>query len=228
MAHHISKHLRIPAGVSFSVSAAFRNEAFPLLEYLRGTSPNIENLAHITTIDLSFNPDGKCAALSGPSGSFSLSCWRENPAISSITIDSHFFRSISPRILSTTERITIFDYVHPVPVDVEEWPIFKTLLSTNNLHTLGLYRCNDKPFIFALDPGKNSFKIVLCPSLKELIITVASRGLIDGLVSMAKERASRGAKLSSITIIPATIPVSETEVLELREHVTQVDCPVRV
>ena len=125
MAHQICKHLGIPAGVSISVSTAFRNEAFPLLEFLRGTSPNIENLSHITTIDLYFEPDGKCAALSGPSGSFRLSCWRENSAISSTTIDNRFFRSISQRILSTTERLTISGYVHPDPADVEAWPIFR-------------------------------------------------------------------------------------------------------
>ena len=226
MAHQICKHLRIPAGVSFSVSAPIRNEAFPPLELLRGTSPNIENLSHITTIDLCFESDGKLAALSGPSGSFRLSCWRENPAISSTTIDNHFFRSISPRILSTTERLTISDHVHPDPTDVEAWPTFQTLLSTNNPHTLALYRCNDKPFIFALDPGKNSFEIVLCPSSKELILSVHPWGLTDGLVSMAKGRASRGARLSSITIIPGAISVWETEVSELREHVTRLDCKV--
>ena len=67
---------------------------------------------------------------------------------------------------------------------------------------------------------------MLCPNLKELILFVESWGLTDDLVGMAKRRALRGAKLSSIKIVSLDTPVPEMEALELREHVTQVECMV--
>ena len=67
---------------------------------------------------------------------------------------------------------------------------------------------------------------MLCPSLKKLILFVELWGLTNSLIDMAEERALRGAKLVSVTIISLGTPVPETEVLELREHIPQVECTV--
>ena len=103
-------------------------EEFPLLKYLRGTSPNIENLSCITAINFLFGPYAKYAKLSGPSGSLRISGWRGNPAIPSTAMDDQILRALGPRILSTTKRLTISDCKHPELADVEEWPIFRTLV----------------------------------------------------------------------------------------------------
>ena len=168
----IFKHFRIPVGASLKVIAHPGVEEFPLLEYLRGISPNIENLSCITAINLLFGPYAKYAKLSGPSGSLCLCGWWGNPTIPSIAMDDRILRALSPRILSTTERLTFSDCKHPEQADVEEWPIFRTLLSTNILQTLVLSRCDNQLFISALNPGKNSSEVVLCPSLKKLILFV--------------------------------------------------------
>ena len=223
--HCILKHFRIPVGASLTVTAHFRVEEFPLL-YLRGTSPNIENLSCITAINFLFGPYAKCAKLSGPSGSLCLRGWWGNPTIPSTAMDDQILRALGPRILLTTERLTISDCQHPELADVEEWPIFRTLLSVNNLRTLVLSRCDNQLFISALNPGKNSSEVVLCPSLKKLILFVELWGLTNSLVDMAEERDLRGAKLVSVTIVSLGTPVPETEVLELREHIPQVECTV--
>jgi hypothetical protein len=76
-----------------------------------------------------------------------------------------------------------------------------------------------------LDPDQTPSKPVPCPKLEELVLYVESRDAfnIPELMSMAKERASRGAKLSSITIVGLGELVSGKEVFKLREHVAHVD-----
>ena len=225
-ANYIFKHLRIPFGASLRIWAAFRGEASPLLEYFRGTSPNTGNLSCITAANFCFEPNVKRAKLSGPSGSFCLSGWWDSLTIPSTTMDDRIIHSVGPRILSTTERLMISDYLRHDITNIEQWPIFQTLLSTKNLQTLVLSRCENRLFISALNPEKNSSGIVLCPGLKKFTLFVESWGLTNDVVDMAKKRALRGAKLSSITIVSFGAPVPETDVLELGEHITQVECTV--
>ena len=100
--HRIVEHLHIPVGASVGVWARFTGEAFQLLEYLWGTSPNIKNLSYISAVNLCFTSSTKHAKLSGPSGSFCLSGHWENPATLSTTMDYRILRALGPRILSTT------------------------------------------------------------------------------------------------------------------------------
>ena len=127
------------------------------------------------------------------------------------------------------QRLTVSYYAHRNLANVEECLVFQTLRSMNNLQSLVLSQCNNQPFIFALNPEKNSSEAVLCPNLKKLILFRGSWGPANDLVDMAKGRALRGAKLSSVTIVSlgsTGTPVRETEILGLREHVTQVRCMV--
>ena len=225
--HCIVKHLRIPVGASVKVWAKFRGEAFPLLEYLWGTSPNIKNISHTSAVNLSFGFNQRRAKLSGPSGSLCLSGHWENQVTPSTTLDYRILRALGPRILSTTERLTISYYDLPDLANIEECLVFQTLRSMNNLQSLALSRGNDQPFIFALNPAKNSSEAVLCPSLKKLnLFRGPWRPTNDlAVVDMARGRALRGARLSSVKIVTfgcTGTPVRETEMSELREHVTQV------
>jgi hypothetical protein len=76
-----------------------------------------------------------------------------------------------------------------------------------------------------LNPDQTPLNPVPCPKLEELVLYVESRDTfnIPELMSMAKERASRGAKLSSITIVGLGELVPGKEVFKLRAHVAHVD-----
>ena len=65
----------------------------------------------------------------------------------------------------------------------------------------------------------------MCPRLEDLTLYVEKRDgfNIPELESMVKERASKGAKLRSITIVGLDELVSGKEVFRLREHVAHVE-----
>ena len=87
-----------------------------------------------------------------------------------------------------------------------------------------LAQCNNLPFIFTLNPDKNPDKTVLCPKLEEIILYIEhpDQFHIDELLSMAEERASRGAKLSKITIVSTNALAPTKEVFQLRKYVSRV------
>jgi hypothetical protein len=94
-----------------------------------------------------------------------------------------------------------------------------------DLRTLTLARCNNLIFILPLNPDKNPSKIVACPKLEEIIIYIKRPGQfhVGELLSMAKGRASRGAKLSAITIVSTDALAPTKEVFQLRKHVSRVE-----
>jgi len=223
-------HLCIPTGASLILRFQFDSEKSPLLDYLPGESDNFKNLSHITTVNLSFHPGDKFVRLSGPSGSLRvLSQWSRRGR-DSYTVDREILQSLSPPILSTTQRLAILRYRHPSPnrAQVEGSPGFRTLSFANNLRTLTLSLCNNLTFILALNPEENPSKLALCPNLEELFLHIRPQDQfhIECLISMAKNRALARAILSSITMISLGEPVPDGEVLELRKHVAHVECRV--
>lgn len=221
--HSILSHLRIPIGASLRVWTTFGSQTSPLLSYLPETSFNILSLSHIAAVDLCFHLEDKCVQLSGPSGSLRLFARWTNRRIPLSTMDHRILRSLGPRVCSTTQRLVILGYINRSPADTEGCPIFHTLSSMNNLRTLVLSQCYHRPFLFALDPGKNSSKQVLCPDLKEIVFYTASWGYAGSLIGMAKRRAVKGVKLLSIKMIGLGAPPMDANVVKLREYVTQVE-----
>ena len=218
------KHLSIPIGASLEVRHLIDLE-FPLQDYLPETSPNLTNLSQITTVNLRFNDYQKFLQLSGPSGSLRLlDEWRDWEPLH--PIDNLVLRSLGSSILSVTQKLTVSSYAHSKPVEMEECPIFQTLSSMNNLRTLVLSECNIKRFILALNPEKNPSRLVLCPRLQEFALYTSPscrQPYTRRLIKMAKNRASRGAKLSLITVVDLCGSTLMGEVFELREYVTRVD-----
>ena len=223
-AHPILKHLNVPVGASLKVWTTFSGEEPPLVDYLPERLPNIEALSHITAVNLCFHPEDKYIQLSGPSGSLNLVCtpWQDQ-VIPSSSMDHRILHSVGTRILSTTQRLTLSAYLHPDPANFDECPVFHTLSSADDLRTLVLSRCNTRPFVFALDPGKNASKLLLCPNLEEIVLYTWSWDDAEELVSMAETRASMGAKISSITLTTSDTSAPWGEVLKLRNHVTRVE-----
>jgi hypothetical protein len=94
-----------------------------------------------------------------------------------------------------------------------------------DLRTLTLIRCNNRSFIIALNPAHNPSRLAPCPNLEELVLYVEERNAfsIPDLMSMAKERASEGAKLRSIVIVGLGELLPGRKVFKLREHVAHVE-----
>ena len=94
-----------------------------------------------------------------------------------------------------------------------------------NLRTLVLTKCHNLPFILALNPGETPSNLVICPKLKDLVLyTKEWNGFhITEMLSMAEERASRDAKLSSVTIVGLGELVPGKEAFKLRKYVGRVD-----
>ena len=220
-AHPILTHLYIPTGASLNVWTTFGGQSSPLLDYLLEPPPNFKNLSHITTLNFCF--ESKRAQLIGPNGSLRLSLDWDDQVITSSNMGHRTLRSLGPQLLSTTRQLTISGYVHRSPANVGECPLLLTLSYVNNLRTLVLSECKIKPFISALNPERHLSKLVLCPSLKEIVVYRELWYNTKDLVSMSRGRALRGAKLSCITMIGSGIPLPETEISGLREHVTHVE-----
>ena len=219
-------HLRVPTGASVSQWFYFGGTKSPLLDYLPAPSTNLMNISHTTTVKLRFDSKEKFVKLSGPSGNLNVFAhWNDRETIPSYVMDRRILRSLNASIFSTVRELSISEYMHPNPTDVNKCPVFQTLSSTENLRTLVLTRCNVKPFILALNPGKDLSKLVLCPNLEELVLRVKSRDqlYIKRPIRMAENQASRGTRLSSITITSPGEIVTEKEVLRLRRFVIRVE-----
>ena len=85
---------------------------------------------------------------------------------------------------------------------------------------------NSLPFLLALNPDWCPSKQILCPKLESAVLYVDDEEALNirELVDTARERASRGAQLQSITVIGGDRLVPEEEVFKLREHVACVEC----
>ena len=222
------RHLGIPAGASLFLGFNSSGERSPLVDILSEGSPNLENLSHITTINLRFHLEQKFVQLSGPSGSLCVYIYWKDWTTISYAMEDEILRSLSPSILSTNERLAISQYTHLNRAQADGFLIFTTLSYMDSLRTLSLVECNLLPFVLALDPENNMSKSVTCPRLEELLLYIRSRDRFHMacLVIMAKNRASKGVKLSSITMVGSGEIAFEGDVFQLREHVTNVRCMV--
>ena len=219
-------HLRIPLGASLISQFHYREVESPLLDYLPKITPNFNNLSHITTVNLLFGQGRGYVLLSGPSGSLRMLVGWGGWGIH--TLDERprrILHSLGHPALSTVQRLKILEYSHPKPAEGGECPIFQALSSLNNLRTLVVINCNNRPFTCALDPGQNPSNLPLCSKMEELVFYIKFWYPIDIqlLIRMAKNRASRGAKLPSITFVDRSGCGLREEALKLREHVTHVE-----
>ena len=222
----ILKHFKIPVGASLTSKFYLSDDVSPLSGYLHPeTSPVLHNLSHITKINLLYNPTKKFTQLIGPNGCLRVIARRGNS--STTFMNDQIRRSLPSSMLSTTQSLTFSWYNHKEVPKIEECPIFQTLSSANDLRTLSLVSCNQNPFFIALDPGQNPSNPVRCLNLKKLVLySVYGSGAppnVKLLIEMAKNRASRGAKLSSVTLVTLKCRVNEKKVLKLREHVTHLE-----
>ena len=219
-------HLHIPVGASLSSQFCFRGEKSPFLDHLPERSPNLSNLSDITAVKLLIGEERKYIQLSGPSGSLRvLAAWKDHRASPSYPVDRRILLSLGQPTLSAIQTLAVFYYEHPRPTKSAKCSIFRTLSSTDNLRTLTLIRCNNLPFILALDPEQHPSGFVLCPGMEELVVYIYSwpSPPLKPLIDMAKNRASRGVRLSLIAILSPNDHSYGAVASKLRYHATRVE-----
>jgi hypothetical protein len=140
-------------------------------------------------------------------------------------MDHQILRSLGPSTFPTIQKMAISNWEHQELFEIGEHPIFRSLSCANRLQTLILIDCLNGPFIRALDPDQNPPNLVLCPHLEELVFYINPWYLLDvePLTRMAKNRASRGTELLSITFVGLLDRGPRQELLKLREHVAHVE-----
>lgn len=218
-------HLRIPVGVSLVLKLLLHGGEPPSLDYLLEGSPNFNNLSDITSVNLSCGIELKHIQLSGPNGSLHMTVVWKGVDFPWFTQDCQFLHwALSHRISSAIQRLVVSTYTHLRPAKVEECPIFQMLSPMSNLRTLTLIDGEILPFILALDPEQNPSNFMLCPNMETLDLCAYFWPMLGfgRLITMAKNRASRGAKLLSVMFTNRGDCVRR-ETLELREHVEHVD-----
>ena len=219
------QHLHIPLRVSLVSESNFEGDGSPLLDYFQERSSNFCILSDITSTNVLLDPGGNQASvrLSGPSGNLSLKIHRVGSP-SWHTAQSRTFRFLDP-FLSTTRRLAISGYARTFGEKTKQYSISQILSSTSHLRTLILIDSDDlDAFARALNPKKDLSDPVFCRDMQELIIHTPhwTPLQLNALIEMAKNRASRGVGLSSITFVDRSGKGEWAKVYKLREHVAHV------
>jgi hypothetical protein len=219
-------YLHIPAGASVTLASRPSEEGPPIPDYLLRSLDNLSNISHITSVNLNFDSQ-MGVRFKGPSGGlYVINTWdgKRLPIL-----DHRILQSLNKFPISTTERLAFTRYHITAHSKTEKSGVYRTLLLMHNLRTLTLTNCLNLSFILALNPSRNASNTVVCPKLKEVVLYIQKQHIheqqdgssMDELLEMAKDRASRGAKLLSIVITcPWGIPV---EVSGLRSYVSRVE-----
>ena len=220
-------HLCIPVGSSLMLGFNLTGKPPLFRDYLPKKLENLKNIYSATSASLRFDGPERFLWLGGPNGRLrviaSQSSW-----FPSWKADCQVFRSLNYFPLSTAQRLAVTKFKLPMAVVMEKSTPYIVLHRMKGLRTLTLIQCNNLPFIHALNPDKNPSKHRLCPELEQVVLYVEEQTAfnIPELMCMAKERASAGKKLSSITIVGLGDLMPGREVFKLREHVTSVDYKV--
>jgi len=212
--HHPSSslfnHLLIPAGTLLMMGVDLPSPP------IDGRPPrfidNLKNLSNFTKIKL--HGGTPYVRFKGPNGEV----WMRTRA----TQVQLLLGSLANFDTSKTERLRIMDCKNPPSSD----PVYQALLPMKSLHTLKLHRCQDSHiFIYALCPSMSSSGAMVCPKLEQLDIVYELAFDIRGVVATVAARASKGTKLKSVKISAwSEVVYSQTDMLELKKHVLDVEC----
>ena len=208
-------HLLIPVGAMLTTKISYYYS--PIEGHLPRSLDNLKNLSNFTKISL--RVDGVCSHMrfTGPNGQVSIISLDPPANATWLAVES-----LARFDTSGAERLDIG--ANPLYLD----PLYRALLPMNNLRTLILSRCENLPaYMYALHPGIHSSNVMVCPKLEELIFIFRSgreRFNIWGLIDVAVERVSRGAKLRAVRIVGRQGKSDPCGVSELREHVLHVKC----
>jgi len=192
-------HLHVPTGASVRREFPFGHGISPIPDYLPTPLNNLSNISHITSVNFDFS-SGIAMRLNGPNGDlYVFGAWNDRSTVP-CTLGEETLRSFNKLRISTIERLSITRYDSLARRKSEVSGAYQTLLLMNNLRTLTLIDSINLSFILALTPNENASSTVVCPRLEEYAQYIGSEGppRTEYLLNMVEERASRGAKLSTI------------------------------
>ena len=219
-------HLLIPDGASLRLEFTFSGKEFPIPSYLPESPKALDNLSHITAANFCFGPERRFMQLHGPSGELSvLGNWIQGREPSH-TSTARLIQTLDQFDISRIQSLAVtLSSCRPRNPDITKWTFYRTLCRMDDLLTLMLTQCKNLPFIDVLNPNKNPSKTVLCPKLEDITLYInhPDEFHIDELLKMAEGRASRGAKLSTITIVSTDALAPTRKVFLLRKHVDYVE-----
>ena len=215
-------HLSIPAGASLTLKFQFVDNESQFCEYLPRTLGQLENITSITAVNIRFDGEEISLRLHGKCGELYMFYHRKDQ---SVVRDREVARCLVPFNLLEIRTLTITKHEIPTPTEPAHSDPFRLLARTISLRTLTLTQCNNLPFILALDPDQNSSEQLLCPNLEKLVLYVREQDSfnITELISMAKGRALKGARLRVMMIVSLGEFVSGKEVFKLKAYVTHVE-----
>lgn len=218
-------HLSIPKGALLVVEFGFSGTNSPIPDNLPKTLNNLNNLSHITEINMSLDTTEKAVRLRGPSGELQMYGTWTAGNLSSHVLERRFFRSLDKFNLSKVRSLVLTKFTAPSANEIQKTSVFQTLLLMKDLRTLTLIKCNNLAFIRALDPEENTSGTILCPDLQELTLYVTKLEWFypEQLVEMAADRDLGQARLSSVTIVSLDEMCSKKEVFKLRKYVSDVE-----
>lgn len=215
-------HLSIPDGASLVLTFNLRSymSSFPLC--LPKTIENLQNLFHITTVDLRFDGTTEVVHLAGPSGRLYMSGQPKRRSLCGPNYE--ILQSLKYFPLHMTRSLTVVKYSDIIHLRSEEYP-YHVYLLMRDLRTLTLIQCYNLRSILLLNPDCNTQKTIIYPKLEELILYVETQEefRIRHLMEMAEVRASRGAKLRSLKIVSLGELLPGKEVFQLKKYVEHVE-----
>jgi len=209
---HLLSHLFVPVGAKLIIWG----ESFQYIieHHLPRSLDNLGNISDITNVHLRITNYTRIK-LSGPSGQLSMSSGLDAARSGLEALDRLDTSKIEQLEVASSRRSLTC-------------PSYRDLLPLKNLRTLSLSRCiNPCTFMAALSPNIDTSGAVPCPKLEEIILvsrTDARDIDIKSMTKIAAARASRGAKLRTIRITRGKDKLDLGDVLELRKHVSNVEC----
>ena len=175
---------------------------------------NLRNISNITKVHFR-NTDHTRIILSGPSGQLAM--------VSRLDAARLGLEALDRLDTSKIERLKVTSSGHSLTR-----PSYRGLIPLKILRTLTLSRCiNPYTFMDALSPNTGTSGVVPCPELEEIVLvprTDTEEIDVKSMTKIAAARAPKGAKLKTIRIVGGGDKLNLGDVLELRKHVSNVEC----
>jgi len=217
-------HLSIPSGASVVLKSTSWGHS-PIAPQIPATLDNLHNLSYITTVNIFFGSFWRAIQFGGPSGELYTRGKSGGGNTVATTGTAELLPFLNRFDTSRCQHLgfTLEGSVPGPPARIVDSLPYRLLHPMDDLRTLTLIDTDN--LLLALDPDNNPDKIVLCPKLEEITFYINNLSMFhfNKLFRMAEERASRDAKLSTITIISRSTISSPLGVLELGKHVSRVD-----
>ena len=201
-------HVLIPVGTRMTINVDLPNP--PTKDHPLKFLNNLRNLPNFTAIELwGGSALHSYMYFSGPNGQIRM---YPNGGTCQMLESLNHFDTSKTESLRITGTHLFNDHLH------------RALLPMKRLRALTLYRFESSHiFIHALHPSMSPSEVVVCPKLEELHLELRQENLdLKDVIGMATARASRGAKLKSVTILRGNYV--RADVLELKKHVFHVEC----